>query len=315
MKQEKNSMINLNYNSYFENDVLYHGWNQGFFSNTSTCLWNLCQLKDYYGIEPKRIDFSHAFAEYKTNNLDIYSDLFRRENVSTAYSKSKILDHHTVYREEDLAPLLYFVKRYFMPANPIMELQRKLRVKYDIDVQNTLVVCIRGTDKLQEVRSAAPKAYFLKCEELLKRNPGFRVWVQTDQKQYLDYFLGKYPDRAFFISEIPVSTENKAIHRGASIGVDRFEFGQLFLAATHLSAQCKLIVTHTGNVGYWQALYRGHLNDFYQDITHFCNLSKIQSLFYRRLSYGQRVRISRLWWGRAILRTGKYTFSEGGING
>ena len=193
-----------------------------------------------------------------------------------------------------------------------MELQSKLRVKYNIDVQNTLGLCVRGTDKCVEIQCAAPRAYFLQCEKILRRNPDLKIWIQTDQKQYLDYFLEKYPDKAFFISELPVTTGHKAIHLDNSIGID---FAQQILAVIHLMAQCKSIVTHTGNVGYWQAVYRGHLNGFYQDITHLrINLSKIHRLFYS-LPYKQRMRIIRLRWVRAILMTGKYTFSEGNIDG
>jgi hypothetical protein len=311
-------MIKLNFNSYFENGVLYHGWTQGFFSNVSTCLWNLCQLKDQHGIEPERIDFSHAFTAYKTkSDTDIYPILFRVQRSSATYSKPRILNHHALYRNEDLVPLQYFVNKYFLLADPVMELQRKLCAKYNIDVQNTLVVCMRGTDKCIEIQSANPEAYFLQCEKVLKQNPGLKIWVQTDQKQYLDYFFGKYSDKVFFISELPMVTKNKAVHMDNSIETNRVKFAQQLLAVIHLAAQCKSVVTHTGNCGYWLALYRGHLDDFYQDITHFCHdgtlVSKIQKSFYR-LSYWRRSRLANWWLVRAMLRMSKGSFSEGSTN-
>ena len=76
--REKRNRISLKFNSYYEDGVLYHGWNEGLFSCISTSLWNLASLYSEYSIQPNRIDFSGALNRFKTddqnrNNIDIYS--------------------------------------------------------------------------------------------------------------------------------------------------------------------------------------------------------------------------------------------------
>jgi len=165
--------------------------------------------------------------------------------------------------------LLNFTPKYFTPADSIIELQKKLCHKYSIDVNNTLVVSMRGSDKNIEVQNASPDCYYEKCKEILKSNPDFRIWIQTDQKQYQDYFLERYPKKAFVIKELPITQGHKAIHNRPDLIINRFEFGKYLVAVMHLISRCNVIITHTGNIGYWHALFRGNLKNFYQDTTHF----------------------------------------------
>jgi len=279
----KSDKITLRHGSYFKDGVLYHGWDRGFFACVSTCLWNLVDLYADHKILPERIDFSRSFPLYKNeyqlnNQVDIYPLLFKIMPVSAKFNADVLLNHHTLYNDSDIKKLSAWVLKYFTIAEPIRVLQEELRRKYNIDVSNTLVIYMRGTDKAKEIRSAAASSYYEQCEGVLKKRPRLRIWIQTDQKQHQDYLLEKYPGRAFVIDELPVVNNNIPMHLDPGLEFDRFKFGQYFLAATNLISSCNTIITDTGNVGYWQALFRGSLKDFYQDTTNFRKIGSPEPL-------------------------------------
>ena len=69
-----------------------------------------------------------------------------------------------------------------------------------------------------------------------------------------------------------------ALHLDRNLKYDRFIHAQYLLAAMNLISRCDTVITHTGNIGYWQALFRGNLKDFYQDVTHFHRIKGAESL-------------------------------------
>jgi hypothetical protein len=270
----KSDEIKLKDNAYFKNGVLYHGWNYGFFSCLSTCLWNLVELYTGHKIIPERIDFSRSFKDFKTEDqlsrqIDIYPLLFKRSFLEAKLCTDVLLDHHTLYSDAIIKKLSLWAKTFFMPADSIRKLQDDLCCKYSIDVNKTIVICIRGTDKATEIHNAPPDVYYALCNKILKSKRGFRIWIQTDQKQYQNYFLEKYSGQAFVIDELPVTTNSIALHLDRTLNFDRFRHGQYLVAAMNLISLCHTVITHTGNIGYWLAIYRGNLKNFYQDTTHF----------------------------------------------
>jgi hypothetical protein len=266
--------IRLEYGSYFRDGVLFNAQNTGFFSCLSVCLWNLVSLYANYKIVPERIDFSRSFHDFKNEDqlndqIDIYPFLFKIAPISDKFRTDVFLSQHTFYNNSDIKKLFSWVSHYFVLADSVRALQDRFRRKYDIDLHNTLVICMRGMDKWQEIHNASPDCYYEKCEEILKKKPNLRIWIQTDQKQYLEYFLEKYPRQAFFIDELPMTRNCVATHLDRTLECDKFKLGLYLLAAMNLISCCDTIITHTGNVGYWLALFRGNTKNFYQDTTHF----------------------------------------------
>lgn len=273
-KLSRNDDIKLRFDSYFREGVLYHGWNGGFFSCLSLCLWNLVFLYAKYKIVPARIDFSRAFKLFKTaeqlnGRVDVYPLLFKPMPVPAELRTDVLLKHHTFYNKVDIKRMSAWILRFFTPADSIRALQEKLCCKYNIDMNNTLAVWARGTDKASEVKNSSVDNYCKKCEEILRKKPGLRIWIQTDQKQYQDYFLEKFPLNSFAIDELPTTEKSIGMHNDKAFEIDKFQYGEYLLAVAHLMAQCNTVVTHTGNIGYWKALYRGNLENFYQDTAHF----------------------------------------------
>lgn len=225
-------------------------------------------------IVPDRIDFSRSLNLFKTKEqlsqqTDVYPLLFKVVPLTAKLHVDVLMKSNTSHSESDIKKMHPWILRYFTPADSIDALQERLCRKYNINVNNTLAVWVRGTDKGTEIKNSAPVCYYEKCEKILKNKPNLRVWIQTDQKQYQDYFLNKYPQRAFAINELPVTEKLIGIHSDETFELDRFQFGAYLLAVVILMSQCNSIVTHTGNIGYWEALYRGNLRNFYQDTAHF----------------------------------------------
>jgi hypothetical protein len=90
--------------------------------------------------------------------------------------------------------------------------------------------------------------------------------------------LEKYSGRAFVIDELPVSQGIIGLHLDNNLKFDRFKHAQYLLAAMNLISHCNTVITHTGNIGYWQGLFRGNLKDFYQDMTYFHRIKGIESV-------------------------------------
>jgi len=294
--QSFSSEIKLSHGSRFQNGVLYVTYNYGYFCIYTKCLANLVELYENYNISPVRIDFSECFDCFKTqeqldNKVDMYPLLFQGNKISEELQTNVVIDSHALYTKQNIRKLAPWVKKYFSPANLIMALQSQIIHKYNIDPANTLVFCMRGTDKWTEIRSATADVYFNKCKTILRKNPNLRVWVQTDQQQYRDYLLREFGDRAFAIDELPVMQGGVILHHEQNLKFDRFKFGQYLLATMNLVARCNTVITHTGNLAYWQALYRGDTNNFFQDTPHFYGGRKIgKEGKFGRLSFGAKVK-------------------------
>ncbi len=117
-------------------------------------------------------------------------------------------------------------------------------------------MCYRGTDKGTEITLESPEMYAEAAHAVLKRNPRYRVLVQTDQAQVRDFLAEELGERAFFIYEMPVTDTDNAIHNVIAPG-DQISFGQTLLATVLIMAKTRHLITHTGNMALWTVLHRG----------------------------------------------------------
>jgi hypothetical protein len=161
-----------------------------------------------------------------------------------------------VYKDLRFDKLNPYVQNYFAPSDTVIRKQEELVRNYKIDFENTIGLWYRGTDKWIEVPTISPDYYIRVARRLLAENHNLRLLVQTDQEQARDRFLKEFKERAFYISEMPVT---KSL---ASLGVDHgeasnFDFGTTLLAVANIIAKCRYLITHTGNVSLWLCLFRG----------------------------------------------------------
>ncbi len=278
--------IPLTGGTFYRNGVLDHGSSAGFFSDSSTCLWQLATLfHEHGGTLPRTIVCRRAFNVYKdwtqVDRLDVYP-LFFKPAMPDIHDLPPIgkpaLNHHVMYDRDTIHKLLPFVRHYLMPSQEVLDVQSALMAEHGLDPSNTVGVWYRGTDKFTEIKGARWEDYFNQVRRILKRNRHLRVWLQTDQRQALAYFraqlASEFDKKLDFVTELPTVAGTVGVHQQSADffkdrGMTRVGYGQVMLAAVHLLSRCKYVVACTGNIGYWLSLYRGHLKRFYQDVHHF----------------------------------------------
>jgi hypothetical protein len=253
--------------------VMYCAHNAGFFANCTVALTNMAAVTRRGLPWPGRIDFSAAFSSYRNDGqqiqvTDMYPLYFRSRTDAALPSTPAMprVNHHGLYRFLDYARLNDVIARYFTPSIRALEIEDDLIQRYSIDLQHTLAVVYRGTDKGTEVTLGRPEAYLKAAQEFLFRRPDFKVWIQTDELTVRNLFVRSLGDRCFFLREMPVSTNGVVVHclDDESLSMDRGDFGVLLVAVTHLLSRAAAVINHTGNMALWICLWRGHAQGLIQ---------------------------------------------------
>jgi hypothetical protein len=177
------------------------------------------------------------------------------------HSLAKVHPTHQslVYEDLDFEKLNPYIQNYFLPSEIVRAKQEELLRKYNIEYENTIGLCYRGTDKWLEIAQIQPEYYVQEVKRLVAQDPELKVLIQTDQLQIRDRFVRVLGERAFFLSELPVSSSPIGIHAMSESerGISNFELGIRLLAAVTILAKCKYTITHTGSIGLWTYLFRG----------------------------------------------------------
>ncbi len=168
-------------------------------------------------------------------------------------------DQHRIYEDLEFEKLSPYIQNYFLPSDIVRARQEEFVRKYSIDYENTIGLCYRGTDKWLEIAQIQPEYYVQEVKRLLNKNPSMRIMVQTDQKQIRDQFVRALGERAFFLSELPVTSSSIGVHNmsDSERGISNFENDQRLLAAVNILSKCRYTITHTGSIGLWTYLFRG----------------------------------------------------------
>jgi len=250
----------------FEDRSLHIGHSSGFFSNVTVTLLALCDLLND-GLEVEQIHYRYSFATYRGAEQPIYDHDLYPEYFALNRSMRlpdplprRFVDHHGLYDELDYKCLNMLVRRYFTPSPRINDIVSGWETKYGFDGSKTIGVCYRGTDKQREVTLAQPSAFLEATRRIVQSHPECRVLIQTDQLQVRDLFLREFGDCCWYLEEMPVTGGGFALQHLSSSerGVDRFIFGQRIVATALMLSKCAHLVNHTGNMGFWIALLRGH---------------------------------------------------------
>jgi hypothetical protein len=251
-----------------EINELYCLWNCGFYSNEFQVFNSLLVLLGH-GIIPERVDYSLGYRHFKKDpNRDIYSD-FHKINVEIdldLFVNIPLPDSNRC--QFDLYRFDVYNKvrdRFFNPSDLILERKNFLINKYKFDPLKTISVLYRGTDKGTELKLGSPEEYLNVVKNILKNNPDFKVLLQTDQTQVIQYFYEQLGDTLITFEETPSTTSNKVIWSlMEQSDKDSIDWSQWFDAALRCVSDCKYLVNHTGNVAFFANLYRGNVNKVYQ---------------------------------------------------
>jgi hypothetical protein len=241
--------------------ILQSTHNYGYFSCLSTILWDLIACANS-GTRPDRVSSRHGMRHFKDDDdADLFGLHFMppgpdgRSTIPLRKEMS-IPAHHGDYSLVEHHAIRPFLQTYFRPQPRISAITEKLSEKYCIDTDKLIAICYRGTDKVQEVDPVPAADYLRKVQEVLQWDPELRVMVQTDQQQVRDYLLSELGETAFALEELPVTEGTTAIH--LCLNENKQEFADHLLAVTLLMARSHWLITHTGNVAFWTALFRGH---------------------------------------------------------
>lgn len=251
-----------------EINELYCLWNCGFYSNEFQVFNSLLVLLRH-GIIPERVDYSLGYRHFKKDpNRDIYSDFHKiNEEIDLdLFVNIPLPDSNRC--QFDLYRFDVYNKvrdRFFNPSDLILERKNFLINKYKFDPLKTISVLYRGTDKGTELKLGSPEEYLNVVKNILKNNPDFKVLLQTDQTQVIQYFYEQLGDTLITFEETPSTTSNKVIWSlMEQSDKDSIDWSQWFDAALRCVSDCKYLVNHTGNVAFFANLYRGNVNKVYQ---------------------------------------------------
>ena len=243
--------------------------NSGFFSNCSTLLMSVAQAE----IHPVRIDVTSSFTHFAEPGSSFdWNRYFSPppgiiRGCPTRWPRSRVakrLPHHSTYKLLDFPTITDITDNYFQLSTFVQNRAEEIHMSHlPVPIDQVLVVCLRGTDKGTEVRQSPIDAYVRRAKKIMEDNENLRVWIQTDQTQIRDILLDQLGPRSFSLNVLPVTDDSQVIHK-SEVNISKDAFSRDLLATTWLMAQAHAVITYTGNVGYWIAIFRGNAKKLYQ---------------------------------------------------
>lgn len=242
-----------------------HNPGSGFFSN---CTLALLGAVDYYnksGHIPE-LDRSEQYETIKTSNKDVSGEFFQSLNVVYGASPLILPDCMAIqfgsYRNLPFKQLSPFIEKLFTPSVDVQERQADLWNRYLIE-KNMVAVIYRGNDKGKETETPTYQNFIARCQDIKERRPDVRFVLLPDECSFKKTFLEVFPDTVTFAETPCTDLRHSAVFYQIS-PADRIEHAKWFLAAVILCSKLSEVVTHSGNVGLWTILYRGHSRRIHQ---------------------------------------------------
>jgi len=237
--------------------------NAGFFSQCTTTLVDLVSLPT----PARRVIARGALEAYRVlPAANSWNKFFSKPSSSDHMTKrsGEVADLEVPAIARSQYPALDFalfrpsVERFFQPSANVMVRITELVARYRIVSSQLIAVNIRGTDKWKEISSPPLQDFVKWAEKALRRQPSAEVLLVTDDSGVAEKFETAFSGRVIRFTELPMSSRTDSpIHRGLARS-QREKFAVDFLATVHIMSSAKILITHTGNVGLWTVLFRGH---------------------------------------------------------
>lgn len=251
--------------------VFGENWS-GFFSNCNIFFLNVLNYFNKEKELPYDINTSLMYTIYKSHDDEnIYDIAFTPTSNLITYTKQINFNNtgyenqFSDYKQLNLNDLLPFIEKYFSPTKVVKNNITHLLDKYKININDNLCgVFFRGNDKIKETQSPSYEDFILKAKELKSKNNGIRFVVQTDETEFLQLFLNKFPDSIYFNE---LKTINKSLHVNVSRLLGNIEKKQHvidFLSVIIIFSQLKYLITTSGNCELFIILYRNNTENLYQ---------------------------------------------------
>jgi len=247
--------------------------NSGFFSCSSVALRQLIEYFNFNMSLPEHFDRSHQYLNYKTeDSIDLSKIYFCGENDSNisynrnvSFTNEDREDQFSNYKNINFEDIIPFIRRYFWPSQIIQDRIDFFVKKYDIDLQNTCAVFYRGNDKSTETKIAPYEHFISKTKKVLEGNPNLKLFLQTDEIEFMEEFMSHFSNRATYLQEVDMMGKNGNGCVFYNIPKERrYQNGIDYLSAVVMVSRCSHVITHSGNGGMWSVLYRGNAERVYQ---------------------------------------------------
>lgn len=248
-------------------DVKHEG---GFFSCCSVRLYYLILFFNKYKKLPEIFNTTGFYTWYKLNTTeDITFDYFNHYNNGTDIIYTKNIDYHEAYqykkyKDLDLESLSVFIKKYFTPNDNILNIQKNIENKYNIDYENTCVLFYRGNDKATETKLPVFDNYLKYANDIYSKNPNIKFLIQSDETNFLNFMSLKYPNNSFILKD-----EIRHIYK-MNTTVDKikpetnYDYSLKYLAITLIMSKCKYVLCSTGNCSIWIVFFRNNTDNVTQ---------------------------------------------------
>lgn len=278
MEINKYTIINQGIQYFPENEnitymsVLKSIHNAGFFSCNSI---GLLDIMVYFNINkglPNVFDRYEQYAHYKSYALqNLIPFYFEETDSEIPYVREMVMTHakqepqFSDYRLIDFKDTKLFVDKFFQPSEHVRNIVGFYTDKYKIDYKNTCAVFYRGNDKNRETSIASYQEFIDKAKEIKLQNPNIKFLIQPDETEFLFAFKQEFPD-SFWFEETPHMMKKDSCMVFETPQEQRAEYGAKYFAAVLAISKCKYMITHSGNGSFWAVLYRGNMDNVYQNL-------------------------------------------------
>jgi hypothetical protein len=247
---------------FFVRDTYFLTYNAGLLSCSTVTLSDITAS----GRKVTKIKSNFGMSLYKKwllkNNWKSFFQTPVQTNSSqlaSAESESYPKDIHDWWGKDYAAipfkDVLEAVGLYFCLSPKVMKISDAFVEKYGINLEETIGVHYRGTDKQTEIETPSLTEFISQTRQFMQEMANPKILLLTDEPDVIVAFEAAFPKAVITIAELAAP--------GGSLGAHILDSkepeaqGQIFLAILSLVSKCKKVVTHTGNGALWEVLFRG----------------------------------------------------------
>ncbi len=266
-------------------DIDDEGAHSGFFSLLNGTIKRL-ELADRLGAIPyiRWINTSYGNSNEKSNTFDSfffqpsnikYEEVITSQNVIISKQQDGFeREDSQVYSEKSgyLEQMARLYEKYIhLNSDIIAKIEEDRNRLGKIDFNHTIGVHVRGTDYRQSIKghpkSIMYEEYVAKVDSYLKDNPGWKVFLATDDEGAIDFFCKKYGENIFIFSDAFRGDSNLGIHyMNSNRDNHAFRLGYEVLRDVDTLSRCSVLVAGVSFVSFTAREMKESRNEKYSEI-------------------------------------------------
>jgi hypothetical protein len=166
------------------------------------------------------------------------------------------------YSAIQLGNVLEKVNLFFRLSPKVTKLSDRFVEKYGINLEQTIGVHYRGTDKQTEIDTPSLTDFISQTRQFMQEMSDPKILLLTDEPAVAVGFESAFPKSVITINELATPGGSLGAHIRDSKEPE--VQGQIFLTILSLVSRCNKVVTHTGNGALWEVLFRGNADGLKQ---------------------------------------------------